>query len=108
MDVSVFLHKKRKKANSHEKIKTALTPHREKVIMEGLGQPNRENIMFQTYVVKSCGRADCKLLGEAVGCRLSGVGFRLLVVDCRLVISFLFVGAQLYHRSRRCRNECEG
>jgi hypothetical protein len=36
--------------------------------------------------------------GEAVGCRLSDV-IVVLVVDCRLLLSFFFVGAHLCHRS---------
>jgi len=66
MDVSAFCIKTRKKGN-RRKIKTALTPHRENVIIGGVGQPNRE-YHVSTYVVKCCGRADCKLLG--IGCRM--------------------------------------
>ncbi len=66
MDVSAFLHKKRRKGK-RGKIKTVQTPYRDKVFMGGVGQPNREDHV-STYVVKCCRRADCKLLG--VGCRM--------------------------------------
>jgi hypothetical protein len=46
MDVSVFLHKRRKKC---EKIKTALTPHREKEFMGGVRKPNREYHVTNVY-----------------------------------------------------------
>ncbi len=102
----MFLHfciKKRKKGNSNdEKIKNAITLQRKN--NHGRSKERQtENIMFQIYLVKYCGRADSKMSGDAalsgVGCGESAVGCRVLDVDCRLLLSFFFFGAQLCHRS---------